>query len=643
VTGKTAICPNCGAGIEFRWAGAVQTTCPACHSTLVRDGVDLRKVGMIAQVPSATSRIQLGTTGKFKNEAFEVIGRIVYRHGRGHWSEWHIRMGQASAWLSDAQGEYAVTRLAELPKRARVTDLSAGDTITFSNAEYSVASITTATYVGVEGELPFEYWNKDESKFIDLKLGSDGFGTIDCTEDPPLLFLGEYEAFEELKFKNLRDADEEDASPAVKTKSVSCTKCGAAIELRMGELADTVGCAACGSLMDATDPLLKVIKEQEKGLKRWGKPQIPLGAKGSFKGVMWTNIGYQVRTITVEGVDYSWREYLLWNADNGFRYLTEYEGHWNDTVTIKGVPTEISSGPKAIVEYLGIKFTHFQGSRPRTDFVLGEFPWEVRVGDKVGNNDYVAPPLMLSCEGTSEEITWSIGTYTDPERIREAFKLKTPLPAPSGPFANQPNPMSGVGGQYIRMFLAFAAVLFLLFMGRRATAANEPVFADSYEQLSARAGAAPAFVTRIFDMKSTGNVQIRIDTDLDNDWAFFNLALLAENGERGYELGREVSYYHGRDSDGSWSEGSRVDKAMVANVPAGRYYLRVDTERDNMLSKAFNYEITVRRDVPRTWPFLLGFLVLMAPAGLAFIREKQFEFTRWQESDYAVEEEEDDE
>ena len=81
---------------------------------------------------------------------------------------------------------------------------------------------------------------------------------------------------------------------------------------------------------------------------------------------------------------------------------------------------------------------------------------------------------------------------------------------------------------------------------------------------------------------------------------------------------------------------------MIANVPAGKYYLRVDTERDNMLSKAFNYEITVRRDVPRTWPFILGFLVLMAPAGLAFIREKQFEFTRWQESDYAVEEEEDE-
>jgi len=37
---------------------------------------------------------------------------------------------------------------------------------------------------------------------------------------------------------------------------------------------------------------------------------------------MWEVIGFQVRTIRVQGIDYSWGEYLLFNPYEGFRYLT---------------------------------------------------------------------------------------------------------------------------------------------------------------------------------------------------------------------------------------------------------------------------------------------------------------------------------
>src|SRR5207249_4247961 len=165
-------------------------------------------------------RIQLGTEGRFKGQTFVVVGRIVYEYQRGHWSEWHIRLANdTSAWLSDAQGEYAVSTLFDEPHPLPSLDLiKPGETVVVAGKAYTVASLTRAAYRGVEGELPFEYWDKREVMFIDLKLGSDGFGTLDFSETPPLVFLGEYEEFDELHLTMLRapDAAAGGAAPRVK-------------------------------------------------------------------------------------------------------------------------------------------------------------------------------------------------------------------------------------------------------------------------------------------------------------------------------------------------------------------------------------------------------------------------------------------
>lgn len=639
---RTANCPNCGAEIVFRWSGAVQTTCPACQSILVRHDLDLKRVGVVGDVPASMSRIQLGTEGRFKGKPFVVVGRIVYRHDRGHWSEWHLRMGNnESAWLSDAQGEYVVTRQVPMPRDIpSPKEMRPGGSFFIDNREYSIASITKAAYVGVEGELPFEYWDKQRIELIDLKYGTDGFGTLDFSEDPPLLFVGEYESFQELALKNLREPDAE-AQKAVATKGLNCPPCGAAIELLTGELAQTVACPACGALIDVQDPNLKVLLAHQT-ISRKFKPKLPLGAVGTLKGVEWRIVGCQVRGITVEGVNYDWREYLLWNADQGFRYLTEYEGHWNDVATVKGAPNYVNRGSQPVVEYLGTTFKHFQAAVATTRFVLGEFPWEVHVDDKVQSDDFVSPPLILSREATSEEVTWSVGTYIDPQRIQQAFNLKEPLPRPAGIFANQPNPNAGIAREYWKIFAVLSLMLLALFIWRRNTARNERAFSDFYRGEAAIPGGNQAFVTPAFELKGgNANVAIKIETDLSNDWAYFNLALLSENGGTGYEIGREVSHYLGVDQGESWREGSPADEALVPNVPGGRYYLRVDTERSPG-ARSFNYELRVTRDVPRTWPFLVAFLVLLVPPIFATLRERTFEFTRWQESDYAVETESDD-
>ena len=418
---------------------------------------------------------------------------------------------------------------------------------------------------------------------------------------------------------------------APSVKGLNCPNCGAAIQLRSGELAQTVACSSCGAILDAKDPNLRVLQEF-KGRMKW-TPLIPLGTRGKLKGDPYEVIGFQVRGINVDDTDYFWREYLLWNPYKGFRYITEYDAHWNDVVVLKRTPVE-TSGRQPVVEYLGEKFKHFQTAKATTAFVLGEFPWEVRLGDTAQTRDFVSPPHILSEETTKDETTWSVGTYVSPQYIWEAFQLPGKPPPPRGVYANQPDPGAGSAGALGRLFGLFALALFVMFLVRVVTARSELVFSDVYSVSSHNADST-AFVTPIFALKGrTSNVRLTIDTDLENNWAYFNVALINDQTGNAYDFGREVSYYSGYD-DGYWSEGSKIDRATIASVPAGQYYLRVQPEIGNDNSRPLGFSLRVQRDVPGVTLFGVVLALLAIPPLFAAFRHHAFEQMRWRESDYA--------
>src|SRR5580704_11018598 len=106
------------------------------------------------------------------------------------------------------------------------------------------------------------------------------------------------------------------AAPAKpQVKALNCPQCGAAITLRSFQQAVTVVCDSCHSILDAKDPKLAVLQQ------------------------FYEVIGFQRRNTKSEGVRYDWQEYLLFNPYKGFRYLTEYQGHWNDVSVCKELHT----------------------------------------------------------------------------------------------------------------------------------------------------------------------------------------------------------------------------------------------------------------------------------------------------------------
>jgi hypothetical protein len=205
MTQPAGTCPNCGARIVFRWSSSVQTVCEYCKSILVRTDVDLQKVGQVADLPPDRSPIQIGTEGAYNHKGFVAIGRIIYEYEMGSWNEWHLILNDGtSGWLSDAQDEYAVSFAAPGRRLPEPGECRVGQSFVWDNQRYDVSTLTTAHYRGVQGELPFQYWDKEDVTFVDLRSETGKFATIDYSDEKPVLYLGQMVEFDDLALRNLR-------------------------------------------------------------------------------------------------------------------------------------------------------------------------------------------------------------------------------------------------------------------------------------------------------------------------------------------------------------------------------------------------------------------------------------------------------
>src|SRR5882762_1151280 len=376
--------------------------------------------------------------------------------------------------------------------------------------------------------------------------------------------------------------------PKPQAKALNCPKCGAAITLRSFGQAETVVCGSCRSILDAKDPNLSILQQFEIKTSDI-RPLIPLGTRGKLRG-------------------------------------TDYE--------VIGICKQLPTDEVGAANYLGETYKHFQTCDADTDFVLGEFPWQVRVGEHAVVTDYVHPPRVLSSEKLDKEVTWSIGEYMYGREVWDAFKLPGAPPEPTGVYENQPSPVTtNVTGIWVA-FAAFAVFLLALMAGFDMRAKKEPVLHETYQYNRAESKGETSFVTDVFELTGhTSTVEVKTYAPVSNHWIYLNYALINQDTGQAWDFGREVSYYSGYDSDGSWSEGKHNDAVVIPSVPPGHYYLRIEPEADPSLP-SIPYTIDVTHDVPVFGIYGIAFLALLVPAVVISWRSYTFERSRWSESDH---------
>jgi hypothetical protein len=91
---------------------------------------------------------------------------------------------------------------------------------------------------------------------------------------------------------------------------------------------------------------------------------------GKLRGEIFEVIGYMRRAMLSKS-DYEWSEYLP-SILKGFRWLSEYNGHWNYIKTTTIFPNVRVEA----LQLFGIEPCTFRQPKP-SRYVLGEFCWRV--------------------------------------------------------------------------------------------------------------------------------------------------------------------------------------------------------------------------------------------------------------------------
>lgn len=414
-------------------------------------------------------------------------------------------------------------------------------------------------------------------------------------------------------------------------KTLSCPNCNGTIQIRGLGQTCTIACSHCGSIFDIQDDKFKLIEAFDKLQFR---PLIPLGTRGKFGDTVFEMIGAMVRTD--KSGDYSWTEYLLFNPYQGFRWLVVNQGHWSFVTPIKGNPaTEFSSanspaGSTECVKYEGEYFKLFLSGQAVVKNVVGEFYWQVRSFDTVEVADYISPPYMLSMEKSEGETVWSVGEYVPVSKILKIFPQIQDPPPKFGIAPNQPSPYASARGVGVIGFITVCLMFLVQFMFN-ARATNQLVLNASHT--IGDVDAQKTWNTSTFTTKKQATLTVNANSPVDNSWVYLELDLVDAKSGESIDSAVEIAYYHGVDSDGSWSEGSTYGSASFSEVPQGDYYLTVTGSMGDVQRPDQYYAFDVRSDIPYWGNFLAAFLgVVIFPAVIG-IASLVHENKRWEDAD----------
>jgi hypothetical protein len=644
-------CPGCGAAVEFKIGSSLVKVCEFCRSVVARGDRNIEDLGKVAALADTNSALELGLTGKFQGQPFTLTGRAQFRHSAGGvWDEWYASFPHDQwGWIAEAQGRYYLTFSRPLPYPEHTPpfeELGLGQALPVDakGGRMVVAEIGTAAAAAADGEIPYRLVPGAAHRYADLSGPGGTFATLSYEDETPDLYTGVEVTLDQLGIPLMAVRADRPATQ-IAGHHVSCPNCGAALELRAPDRTERVVCPSCNSLLDCSQGTLRYLEALKPGIE----PYIPLGSVGTFDEGKFTVTGFLQRCVTYEGIDYFWDEYLLYEPQIGFRWLVQSDGHWS---YVRPVAPGDVSGYGSNTRYKGERFKIFQRGEAAVTYVLGEFFWKVHVGEMVATADFIRPPEMLSREttlaanqggegdefafsvpATEGEVNFSLGTYLPRATVEKAFGL-TGLPTPRGVAPHQP---FGYKNIYLSWAL-LAALVFAVFTLVMLFSPERSVLTHSYAIPAPPPGEkASVIFTEPFDLDSYQNIEISVESSLDNAWVGIGGDLVNESTGLVQPFDLECERFHGFEDGEAWSEGSNHDSTMLSAVPEGKYSLRLEVEQhvEPNGKPPSTLKVQVRQGIPRWGLFFLALLLVSAFPLTILLFHLIFEYQRWKDSDYS--------
>ncbi|MEZ5479328.1 MAG: DUF4178 domain-containing protein [Thiolinea sp.] len=412
-----------------------------------------------------------------------------------------------------------------------------------------------------------------------------------------------------------------------KLRSIRCTHCGAPLTLYGGgHKIRTLNCEFCGSVLD--------VRQEYQVLHRFSNQERPacpftLGMQGQIKGMAFTIIG----VVAWEDVEqYQWVDLLLFSETRGYAWLTYYQGHLMFSRRTRELPNVNvwNLAPKFKFRAGTREYRFFERYRAHIVYVAGELTWIASQGDSSLLLEAIDPPHLYTVERNDSEVEYGLGEYLeDRAAVFKSFGI-TDKPArlstihPAQPYRSRFfTPLSKAARPFVAV-AAMAALLIWLFFG------GTEIYSEQLDAAAIRNGAG----THEFEVTRPNSLlALKVDTQLQNAWSFFDINI-RQGANDIFSIGKEVSFYEGRDDEGYWSEGSRSATALFKVPAAGNYSLHITqaeggTGESSGAPPATTVNLTLKQGYVSSYYFV-WLLVISAIATLSgFIARRLFETKRW--------------
>jgi hypothetical protein len=635
-------CPQCRRMLYFSHSETTLMHC-TCGATVQRkDGeMEARPFYTILQ---PTGSIQPGAEGSWNEKKFRVTGRIRAWFEASIFNYWTIIWDDgAIGYLGEGYGLYAVYEKVAID---RVLSSSLLDDIKigakrdlFKNVPY----ILERKYTCYKWELESEAWLPHVPstfrtfEFVDLD--SRRIEVIEVIKNVAVCFTVHHTTYTALGLTGTRTT-----GPSAKT--LTCNNCEKENTLKAFPYTHSYSCIHCGTryFLDTTQNF-KSVNDRNK---TDAGTDITLGALGILRGVRYEVIGYAQKE---EQNEYrsQWKEYTLYNATEGFAFLSEYNGHWM-YVRERGDAPVLPTDAATTLYSNDEGFELFNKYRYEVVNAAGEFPYDAFKNHNNYTKEFIAPPEVWIQEKSSREgIMWFFGVHINAKEIDTAFgESIIHLPGKVGVGAIEPK---GFVNPLLLGKTALGAVLVLVLIHiltsfthlHRIISENTFSFNDSTDAI--------AFVKDKFTLeKWRSNLQFDIAADVDNSWMEVGVTLVNAGDGTEYTFEKGVEYYHGYSEGESWTEGDRNETAYLSKIPAGTYFLQIRASREarhsygsyslpgvaaTSTTPTRSFNMTVTYDTTNNWNLFLCIIPILLWPLIHFFTIRHNENRRWSNSPYS--------
>lgn len=619
-------CPACSRVLPF--SEKTNLVNCSCGKVFFRNESGTLETKSYSVIEQAGDVLQPGTTGKWNGKSFTITGRIRIITEEYALNLWTTRFQDGEIrLLEEGYGLYAVLEPAVLKKSFTSKEFDAfriGQRLPLSNeANFLLEEKEDSVKIETEGESALPY-APDQSRFADFTSDAgENFTILEWKRDLQTSYATAYQDFSAFEFSNLRKTN-------YKGYTFNCSDCMEKITVKTYPYATSCACPKCGNYY-----FLQPGKGFQKNKKRKldFKPVLPIGSTGQIHDIPYEVIGC-IQKEEDNSYHSKWREYTLYNPQEGYAFLSEYEGHWIYVREKGNVPVLYNEEADSF-DYANETFVLYNAYNYKVNYASGEFPYNAFDNTDVKCKEYISPPEMwIKEKSTKEGISWFFAEYISKKEIESSFQPINELPRRIGVGAIQPKGYMNFTKLALSTLIAIFALV-LIHIAITTFKQNRVLFNETIN-LSDTVNTT-SVVTEKFKLdKYSSNLKLSIEAPVDNSWVEVSANLVnAETGKE-YSLEKGVEYYHGYSEGESWSEGSTMEDAYFTSIPRGTYFLQIQGTKDSLDKNVHSFSVTATYDVENMRNLGFCLLLILAWAVGKYYLDQMFERERWYNSPFTT-------